>query len=144
MLTCLIDQYSSKLEILQANKTLPAVPLPPLPALTTVHIDLRSGGPFPHLVYILSSIHSAPALTSVTFTPEEGWYGERFPSSGPWVDVDKWLAQMTLQTEVKGNLTVVLVQRLDEGPGVWEGSLPEFRKAGGELKIETEVAADDD
>ena len=109
-----------------------------------MHIDLCSGGPFPRLVYILSSIHSAPALTSLTFTPEEGWYGGCFPSSGPWVDVDKWLARMALQTEVKGSLTVVLVQRLEEVPGVLEGSLPEFRKAGGELKIETEIAADED
>jgi hypothetical protein len=58
--------------------------------------------------------------------------------------VDKWLARTTLQTEVKGSLTVVLAQKPEEGPGFWEGSLPEFRKAGGELRIETEIAADND
>ena len=78
----------------QANEPLPAVLLPPLPALTTLKIGLCSGGPFPHLADILSSIHLAPALTSITFTFDRWWYGEYFPSSDPWAEVDKWLARM--------------------------------------------------
>jgi hypothetical protein len=140
MLMCLTDQYFSELKTLQAKESPSAVPLPPLPALTTVHVDLLSEEPSPRLAHILSTIHSAPVITSVTFT-SDGWYGEYFPSSGPWVDVDRWLVRMTLQTEVEGSLAVKMVQRPEEEP-VWEESLPEFRKAGGKLTIETVV--DDD
>ena len=116
----------------QANEPLPAVLLPPLPALTTLRIGLCSGGPFPRLAHVLSSIHSAPALTSITFTFDRWWYGEYFPSSDPWVEVDKWLAKMALQTEVKGSLTMILAQQREDGTAL-EGYFPEFRKAGGEL-----------
>ena len=99
----------------QANEPLPAVLLPPLPALTALRIGLCSGGPFPRLAYILSSIHSTPALTSITFTFDRWWHGEHFPSSDPWVEVDKWLAKMALQTEVKRSLTVKLAQQQEDG-----------------------------
>jgi hypothetical protein len=135
----LTDQRPSR--TLQANKPPPAIPLPPLPVLTTMRIGLRSGRPSARLNCILSSVRSAPALASITFTSEGGWYGKRFPSSGPWVDIDKWLARMTLQAEVKGSLVVIMVQRPEDWP-VWEGSLPEFRKSGGELTIETVVDKD--
>jgi hypothetical protein len=135
----LADQRPSR--TLQANKPPPAIHLPPLPALTTMRIGLRSGRPSARLNCILSSVRSAPALASITFTSEGGWYGKRFPSSGPWVDIDKWLARMTLQAEVKGSLVVIMVQRPEDWP-VWEGSLPEFRKSGGELTIETVVDKD--
>jgi len=48
---------------------------------------------------------------------------------------------MAIQTEVKRSLTVILAQ-WPEDKSVWEGCLPEFRKAGGELRVET--TADDD
>jgi hypothetical protein len=66
-----------------------------------------------------------------------GWYGDRFPSSAPWVGMDIWLARVTLQTEVNGSLAVVLVLRPEEGPKALEGSILEFRKVGGKLTIET-------
>jgi len=47
---------------------------------------------------------------------------------------------MALQTKVKGGLTVILEQQPEDEP-VWEGCLPRFRKAGGEVRIE--VTADD-
>jgi hypothetical protein len=57
--------------------------------------------------------------------------------------VDRWLVKMALQTEVRGGLVVVMAQP-SEGGTAWEGSLPEFRKAGGELKIETKATVDGD
>jgi hypothetical protein len=137
-MTCLTDQHPSES---QAHQSPSVIPLPPLPALTTLRIDLRLSSPFPRLAYILSSIHSGPALASITFASDGGWYGERFPSSGPWVDVDRWLAKMALQTEARGGLAVVMTQQSEGGPA-WEGSLPEFRKAGGKLKIETKATVD--
>ena len=86
----------------------------------------------------MSPIHSAPALASITFRSEEGLFRKHFPILGPWVDVDKWLARMVLQTEIGG---------VDGGSGaaargrpVLEGCVPEFRMAGGEVKIEIEAA----
>ena len=82
-----------------------------------------------------------PSFSIRHFYISEEWYDEYFPSSGPWVDVDKWLARMTLRTEVKRSLRVVLMQEQGDR-SVWEGYIPEFRKAGGEVKIETKT--DDD
>jgi hypothetical protein len=80
-------------------------------------------------------------LASITFRSEEGWFRKHVPFLGPWVDVDKWLARMALQTdsEVRGNLMVVIVQLPEDGP-VLEGCFPEFRMAGGEVKIEIKAA----
>ena len=60
------------------------------------------------------------------------WYG----SSGPWVDVDKWLARMAMQTKVKGSLTVILAQWSEDKPSQ-ERYFPEFRKVGGKLRVGT-------
>jgi hypothetical protein len=51
--------------------------------------------------------------------------------------VDKWLARMALQTEVRGSLTVVLRKtgRSRKDPS-------EFRKGGGEFMMETAVGGD--
>ena len=105
-----------------------------------MNIVLLEGEPFTRLAYILSRIHSAPALASIVFTSEE-WPTYRCFPSDLWVDVDEWLARMEVQTKVKGGLAVKLVQQPEDGP-FWEGCLPEFRKAGGEVRIE--VTANDD
>lgn len=57
--------------------------------------------------------------------------------------MDRWLARMALQTEVRGGVVVVMAQPSEGGPA-WEGSPPEFRKVGGELKIETKATVDGD
>jgi len=85
-------------------------------------------------------MHSAPALSSVVFTSEL-WPSSGCLPSGLWVDVDKWLVRMARQTKVEGGLTVILVQGPEDKP-VWGGCLPEFKRAGGELRIE--ITADDD
>jgi len=78
---------------------------------------------------LFNSINSAPVLASVTLTAGNWRFGRNSTSEGPWVDVDKWLARMALQTEVKGGLTATLAHW-----PVWKEYLPEFRKAGGKLK----------
>lgn len=118
----------------QASESPSVDPLPPLPSLTNMGIRLLPGEPYARLAYVLSSIRSAPALASVTFTAEEWRSGEYFSFAGPWVDMDKWLARMALQTEVRGGLTVTLVQWPEDEP-IWKEYLPEFRKVGGKLKF---------
>ena len=135
MLTCIADLY------LSPNESLPTISLPPFPTITTVHITLRAGEPFARLAYILSRIHSAPTLAPIVFTSEERWPRFGCFPSGLWVDVDEWLVRMTMQTKVKGGLTVTLVQQPEEEP-LWSECLPQFRKVGGEVRIE--VTADDD
>lgn len=117
----------------QANRFPPT----PLPALTTIDIGFYSE-PSNYLADILSSIHSAPALATVNFVCEEWYSGETFPSSGPWASVDKWLARMATQVAVKGNIVVTL-ERWPDGGSAWEEYFPEFRKAGGELRVTTIV-----
>jgi hypothetical protein len=79
-------------------------------------------------------------LASITFAQDE-WCPDIDFSLGPWVEMDKWLARMAVQTEVKGGLVVILARWPEDEP-IRERCLPEFRKAGGELRIET--ARDDD
>ena len=59
------DQYPTP------DQSLPVVSLPPLLALTTMKILLCSDEPFARLAYILSSIHTALALVSVTLTSQK-------------------------------------------------------------------------
>ena len=135
VLTFIVDRYPSP------NESLPTISLPPFPTITTVNIAIRAGEPFARLTYVLSRIHSAPALASIVFTSEEGWPTCGCFPSGLWVDVDEWLVRMAMQTKAKGGLTVTLVQEPEEEP-VWSECLPKFRKVGGEVRIE--VTPDDD
>jgi len=135
VLTCIADLYPFP------HESLPPISLPPFPTITTVNIAVRAGEPFDRLAYILSRIHSAPALASIVFTSEERWPTSGFLPSDLWADVDEWLVRMTMQTKVKGGLTVTLVQQPEEEP-LWSECLPKFRKVGGEVRIE--VTADDD
>jgi hypothetical protein len=89
--------------------------------------------PWSFVTIVYSMTHGKKVTeTCVTFTFDRWWYGEYFPSSDPWVEVDKWLAKMARQTEVKGSLTVKLAQQQEDGTAL-EGYFPEFRKAGGKL-----------
>ena len=131
-LTCIADRCTS------INESPFVALLPPFPALTTVNVELFAGRPSARLAYILSRIHSAPTLASIVFTLEEWPSGGCLPP-GLWNEVDEWLARMVVQTEVEGSLTVILEQRPEDEP-VLEECLPEFRKAGGEVRIK--VTAD--
>jgi len=102
-----------------------------LPALTTLDLNIRTGTPSPHLNTILSSISSAPALDSIVLERE----GFRVDLSyqDPWVDMDRWLARVAEHTKVQGGLSVIL-REWPKGKPVCEGFLPDFRRAGGQIK----------
>jgi len=136
VLKYITDRYPSP------NESPPAISLPPFPVITTLNIALLAGEPFARLAYILFCIHSTPSLAYIVFTSEV-WPSRACFRSGLWVDVDKWLARMAMQIKVKGGLTVTLLQRPEDEP-VWEECLPEFRRAGGKLRIETETTVDND
>jgi hypothetical protein len=93
----------------QASESLPICPLPSLPIMTTMNIGLLMDEPCAHLTYVLTSIHLAPALASITFTVRDWSFNQDHPSEGPGTDTDQWLARMALQTKVGGGLTVTLV-----------------------------------
>jgi len=105
-----------------------------LPALTTLDLNLQNGDPSPHLINILSSISSAPALGSVTFRHDK-WSNINQPFQGPWIDVDRWLTRVAQRARVRGGLYVML-QWLPKGMPVWGGFLPDFRRAGGQVKTD--------
>jgi len=118
----------------------PVVPLPPLLALVTMEVDIHLGSLSDRLADFLSCIRSAPALSSITFKYVKRFPVEDIPASGPWISVDKWLARLATDVRTKRSLTVVLTPWL-EGNSQLEEWLPEFRKAGGELKVEKLVFA---
>jgi len=122
--------------IWKVDVPLPEVHLPPLSALARVEIQLYSEGISGRLVDLLSSIHSAPALSSVTFTFPVRHGASVFPPPGPWVGVDKWLARLTGDRgRAEGGLTVML-KPWPDGDSNWEGYFPTFRMAGGKLTVE--------
>ena len=63
---------------------------------------------------------------------------EDIPDSRLWIDVDKWLARLAMDPESKGGLTVLLTP-WPEGNSSWEVCLPEFKSAGGELRVDAGV-----
>jgi len=107
--------------------------LPTLPALATLHLDLRVGGPSPNLTDLLRSISSAPVLTSVIIESDK-WSDPESPFPGTWVEVDEWLARMAEHTRVKGGLWVRL-RWWPEGKSVWKEFLHRFTEAGGRLTV---------
>ena len=115
---------------------LPKVHLPPLSALARVEIQLYTGGVTGRLVDLLSSIHSALVLSSVTFTFPMRHPASVFPPPGPWVSVDEWLARLVSDCGRSGGGLVVMLKPWPEGNSNWEGYFPAFRKAGGHLTVE--------
>lgn len=126
-----LDSVSTRL----VDLPLPVIHLPPFPSLTRVRVNLGTEDITARLAGLLSSIRSAPELSSVTFSLSDTWSLPRdFPSSGNWTLVDKWLAWVfTTRTMAKGGLRVVLAGWLG-GDQNWKGYFPEFRRAGGKLR----------
>ena len=102
-----------------------------------VRVELATGFLPGRLASLLSSIHSAPNLSSVTFSfADRSATPSVFPSSGNWVVADKWLAWVaTVRTTAKASLMVVLAGWPEDNPN-WEGYFPEFGRAGGILRRE--------
>ena len=117
----------------------PVVHLPPLPALTTMEFMIRSRSPSARLVDILSCIRSAPALSSITFKFLAWHVVGGIPTvPSQWTNVDKWLARLATHVAARRSLMVVILLR-SKGDSRWEERLPEFRKAGGQLRVEVDT-----
>jgi hypothetical protein len=98
---------------------LPQVHLPPLSTLTKVNIHLCSNDVSGRLADLLSSIHSAPALSSVTFTFPARHAACAFSSSGRWIGVDKRLGRLASERgKAEGGLLVMLTP-WPEGNSSW-------------------------
>jgi hypothetical protein len=113
----------------------PPIHLPSLPTLTILMIDLSEYDPSPHLINILRSIGSAPALTSIVIEYDDWDYTEHLPLEDPWADVDRWLSRIVKRVKVNGGLTLTLT-KWPEGKSAWEGFLPGFRESGGGIKVD--------
>jgi len=105
--------------------------LPPLPALTTLVIDIGMDRPSPRLTNTLCSIGPAPALTSVIIKYDNLMSLDHPPLGNPWVDVDRWLSGIAKHAKVEGGLSLTLRRRAS-----WEGLLPEFRESGGRVRVD--------
>ena len=119
----------------RADVPLPEVHLPPLSALTWAGIALYSNDISGRLADLLSSIHSAPALSSVSFAFPIWHAANPFPTSGPWTRVDKWLARLADKRNKAGERLAVMLSPWTKGDSNWEGYFPEFRKVGGWLMV---------
>ena len=108
--------------------------IPSLPALTTLVINLHLSGFLPHLMNVLCSIGSAPALTSIAIDHYNWELIEDLFFEDSWVDLDRWLSRIARHAEAMGGLTLTL-RGWPEGKSIWEGFLPEFRESG-EIKVE--------
>ena len=108
------------------------------PSLARVRVELASRFLTDSLAGLLSSIRSAPELSSVTFSFAGRWVtASAFPSCEDWIVVDRWLARMVdARATAKVVLRVVLAGWPEDNPD-WKGYFPEFRRAGGDLRRET-------
>lgn len=131
MLTSLPDVYPP---LAPVGAFPPVDYLPPLPALTTMEITIRSGSLSARLADFLSCIRSTPALSSITFKYPRSTPAEDIPTSRRWIQVDNWLARLAMHVKAKRRLKVVLTPWPEGTPG-WEECLPEFGKAGGVLNV---------
>lgn len=107
------------------------VHLPSLPVLTTLVLNF-SGVPSRRLTNMLSSIDSAPSLTSVAIGRRSRTTISRLPLS-LWVDMDRWLARIAKRVKVKGGLSLTLRWwRISDGRKFWRA----FRESGGVIKMD--------
>lgn len=112
----------------------PANNLPPLPALATIEIEVCLETLSPSIADFVRCIQSAQSLSLVTFKYIGSTPAMDTHNSSSWFKVDEWLAMLATSLKKNGNLTVVLTP-WPERNSKWEEYLPEFRKAGGELKV---------
>ena len=118
------DDFTDNLE---DRSTSDPIDLPPFPALTSLRICFPRGTPSAHLIAILSSFSSVPALTFITLGHLMGFTPEPEPSSN-WDDLDRWLVRIGRNTTVEGDLVVALTRRREDR--VPEVLLPRFRELG--------------
>ena len=124
-----IDLYTGPVNVFP-----PMVHLPPLPALTSLKLEIRSVTLSSRLADIISCIRSVPALSSVTFKYPKMDGVEVIHTSSQWTDVDKSLTRLAMEVKSKRSLVVVLTP-WPEGNSSWEEYLPEFQRVGGKLRV---------
>ena len=95
------------------RSTCDPIDLPPFPALTSLRIYLLGSAPSAHLIIILSSISSVPALTSITLGRWLGFHFEPEPS-GTWDNLDRLLVQIGRNATVGGDLVLALTGRRED------------------------------
>ena len=117
------DDFTDRRDI----STSDPIDLPPFPTLTLLRIYFLESSPSTHLITILSSISSVPALTSITLGRWIGFIPEPVPSSN-WDHLDRWLVQIGRSATVEGDLMVALTRR-QEGR-IPEVLLPKFIQLG--------------
>ena len=117
------DDFTDRTDI----STSDPIDLPPFPNLTSLEVYFPNNTPSVHLIAILSSISSVPALTSITLGRWKGYTPEPAPSS-TWDDLDRWLVQIGRNATVEGDLVVALTRRRNYR--VPEVFLPRFRELG--------------
>lgn len=118
----------------EVDVPLPSFRLPPLSALATLKIQLFSKEVSDRLADLLSSIHSAPVLSSITFIFPTLQAGQAFPTTGCWVGVDRSLARLASERiAAEGGLEVML-EPWPKGNTSWEEYFPKFKEAGGQLR----------
>ena len=110
------------------------IDLPPFPLPLQWRSSPLSLPPSPCLIHTLSSISSAPVLTSVA--PDCWWHFPLGPGSpNIWDRLDKWLSHMAKNSTVGGGFVMTLERW--RGNLVPEEFLPGFRKVG---KIKTDFS----
>ena len=110
------------------------IDLPSFPALTSLRVRLHDRHPSHRLVDVLSFISSAPALASVDIQRGYDVYNVYdLTRSNTWNGVDRWLARIAKNSKV-GCDPVLTLRRWEFGESHWEGLLPMFRRAGGEIR----------
>ena len=110
----------------------PLIDPPSFPALTSIRIRLYEGGPSHRIVDVLSFVSSTPALASIDLQRAYSNFDKPIPSS-TWDDLDRWLARVAGHTAVERDLVLTL-RRWSFSESYWEGLLPKFKRAGGEIK----------
>src|ERR1700753_1828402 len=121
--------------VVAPNVVSPLVGRRPFPALTSLRMIVYSESPSPRLMNILHHISSAPELASIVIKFEVKASEFTLAPSIAWDGMDKWLACIAKSVTVGSGLVLTPRRRLP-AESIPEGFLPEFREAGGEVKMD--------
>jgi len=111
----------------------PTIQMPQLPALETLVVETYTNDLSSRLTDVLFSIHSAPRLSSVTFTFSR-LFGSTLPVYDAWRGVDGWLARLAGTGAKEKDGLKVEIRLLSQDWPAAEGFLCLFEKAGGEVQ----------
>ena len=109
------------------------IDLPSFPVLTSLRVRLYKKRPSHRIISVLSFVSSTPALISIDVQPGSCSIIKPTPSD-TWDDLDGWLARVVRHTAVECGL-VLNLRLWTFSKSSWEALFPNFREAGGEIKI---------